>query len=64
MKGSRSKTRRHEAKPLWQWQSSAVWEHCESHLISSTIETQIATLSAYRKSLIHACVTVQRRVGG
>ena len=36
-------------------------EH-ESHLISSTIEAQIATLTAYRKSLIHECVTGQRRV--
>ena len=27
------------------------------------IETQIATLTAYRKSLIHECVTGQRRVG-
>jgi hypothetical protein len=32
----------------------------ESHLISSPIETQIATLTAYRKSL---CVTGQRWVG-
>ena len=36
-------------------------EH-ESHLISNTIETQIATLTAYRKSLIHECVTGQRQV--
>lgn len=36
-------------------------EH-ESHSISSTIKTQIATLTAYRKSLIHECVTGQRRV--
>jgi type I restriction enzyme S subunit len=36
----------------------------ESHLISSTIETPIATLTAYRKLLIHACVTGQRRVEG
>lgn len=36
-------------------------EH-ESHLISSTIESQIATLTAYRKSLIHECVTGQRRI--
>jgi|CXWL01.1.fsa_nt_gi type I restriction enzyme S subunit len=36
-------------------------EH-ESHLISSAIEAQIATLTAYRKSLIHECVTGQRRV--
>ena len=28
----------------------------------ATIETQIATLTAYRKSLIHECVTGQRRV--
>lgn len=30
--------------------------------IASTIETQIATLTAYRKSLIHECVTGQRRI--
>jgi type I restriction enzyme, S subunit len=34
----------------------------ESHLISKTIESQIATLTAYRKSLIHECVTGQRRI--
>ncbi len=34
----------------------------ESHLISKTIETPIATLTAYRKSLIHECVTGQRRI--
>jgi hypothetical protein len=32
-------------------------------LISSTIEIQIANLTAYRKSLIHACVTGQWRAG-
>ena len=36
-------------------------EH-ESNLISRTIEAQIATLTAYRKSLIHECVTGQRRI--
>jgi type I restriction enzyme S subunit len=36
-------------------------EH-ESHLITSTIQSQIATLTAYRKSLIHECVTGQRRI--
>ncbi len=36
-------------------------EH-ESHLLSTTIEAQIATLTAYRKSLIHECVTGQRRI--
>ena len=30
--------------------------------IASGIESQIATLTAYRKSLIHECVTGQRRV--
>ena len=30
--------------------------------IIAGIETQIATLTAYRKSLIHECVTGQRRV--
>ena len=34
----------------------------EIHLISGTIQTQIATLIAYRKSLIHECVTGQRRI--
>ena len=34
----------------------------ESHLIGDTIETQITTLTAYRKSLIHECVTGQRRI--
>jgi type I restriction enzyme S subunit len=36
----------------------------ESKQIVAGIETQIATLTAYRKSLIHGCVTGQRRVGG
>lgn len=30
--------------------------------IATHIETQIATLTAYRKSLIHECVTGQRRI--
>ena len=30
--------------------------------IARAIETQIATLVSYRKSLIHECVTGQRRV--
>jgi len=30
--------------------------------VRTSIETQIATLTAYRKSLIHECVTGQRRV--
>lgn len=34
----------------------------ESHLISDTIESQIAALTAYRKSLIHECVTGRRRI--
>ncbi|MBP9058785.1 MAG: restriction endonuclease subunit S [Rhodoferax sp.] len=34
----------------------------ESHRISETIQAQIDTITAYRKSLIHECVTGQRRV--
>ena len=34
----------------------------ESKQIAAGIETQIATLTAYRKSLIHECVTGQRRI--
>jgi type I restriction enzyme S subunit len=48
-------------------EQSAIAEYLDakeraSHLISKTIETQIATLIAYRKSLIHECVTGQRRI--
>lgn len=34
----------------------------ELRRIVTTIQTQIATLTAYRKSLIHECVTGQRRI--
>mgnify|MGYP006268091623 CR=1 FL=1 len=34
----------------------------ESNLIINTLETQIATLTAYRNSLIHECITGQRRI--
>jgi type I restriction enzyme S subunit len=34
----------------------------EARRIASGIEAQIATLNAYRKSLIHECVTGQRRI--
>lgn len=34
----------------------------ESRKIAGVLETQIATLTAYRKSLIHECVTGQRRI--
>ena len=34
----------------------------EVNRIVATIESQIATLTAYRKSLIHECVTGQRRI--
>jgi type I restriction enzyme S subunit len=34
----------------------------ELHCLVTQIESQIATLTAYRKSLIHECVTGQRRV--
>jgi hypothetical protein len=32
------------------------------HSVTKTIESQIATLTAYRKSLIHECVTGERRI--
>jgi type I restriction enzyme S subunit len=34
----------------------------EIDAIETTIESQITTLTAYRKSLIHECVTGQRRI--
>ncbi len=34
----------------------------EMKRVVTTIESQIATLTAYRKSLIHECVTGQRRI--
>ena len=34
----------------------------EINRIVATIKSQIATLTAYRKSLIHECVTGQRRI--
>ena len=45
----------------------AICEHLHTKLgemkrIVTTIEAQIATLTAYRKSLIHECVTGQRRI--
>lgn len=45
----------------------AICEHLNSRVgeikcIVGTIQTQISTLTAYRKSLIHECVTGQRRI--
>lgn len=45
----------------------AICEHINTRVgemrrVVTTIETQIATLTAYRKSLIHECVTGQRRI--
>ena len=34
----------------------------ESRKVSATITEQITTLTAYRKSLIHECVTGKRRI--
>jgi len=34
----------------------------EAHAVKETLNSQIATLTAYRKSLIHECVTGQRRI--
>ncbi len=49
-------------------EQEAICAHLEEKLgelksIVTTIESQIATLNAYRKSLIHECVTGQRRIG-
>jgi len=48
-------------------EQAAICAHLDAKLgqakrIASGIETQIATLTAYRKSLVHECVTGQRRV--
>ena len=45
----------------------AICEHLKTKVsemkrVVTTIQTQIATLTAYRKSLIHECVTGQRRI--
>jgi type I restriction enzyme S subunit len=37
---------------------------CQIQGTQRLLETQIATLTAYRKSLIHECVTGQRRIRG
>jgi type I restriction enzyme S subunit len=34
----------------------------EIHVVAQTLQGQLDTLVAYRKSLIHECVTGQRRV--
>ena len=36
----------------------------EINTVKYVIESQISTLTAYRRSLIHECVTGQRRVTG
>lgn len=48
-------------------EQQAICEHIDIKLVElkkvvSVLETQIATLTAYRKSLVHECVTGQRRV--
>jgi type I restriction enzyme, S subunit len=48
-------------------EQEAIAEHLDAKLaevksIATGIESQIATLTAYRKSLIHECVTGQRRI--
>ena len=48
-------------------EQAAIAEHIERKIQSirelrKSLETQIATLTAYRKSLIHECVTGQRRI--
>ena len=48
-------------------EQEAICAHLDEKLgdlngVVAGIETQIATLTAYRKSLIHECVTGQRRI--
>jgi type I restriction enzyme S subunit len=48
-------------------EQAAICEHLEEKRgelkqVANSIEAQIATLTAYRKSLIHECVTGQRRI--
>ena len=55
------------ALPPTRKEQEAIADHLDTKLaevkrIASGIETQIASLTAYRKSLIHECVTGQRRV--
>ena len=49
------------------YEQRAICEHLDIKVgelkqVVSSIESQIATLTAYRKSLIHECVTGQRRI--
>jgi type I restriction enzyme S subunit len=55
------------ALPPTRKEQEAIADHldvklAEVKLIATGIENQIATLTAYRKSLIHECVTGQRRI--
>jgi type I restriction enzyme S subunit len=55
------------ALPPTRKEQEAIADHLDKKLaevqrIVTGIETQIATLTAYRKSLIHECVTGQRRI--
>ena len=55
------------ALPPTRKEQEAIADHLDTKLsevkrLVTGIETQIATLTAYRKSLIHECVTGQRRV--
>ena len=48
-------------------EQQTICEHLNSKVgemkrVVRTIESRIATLTAYRKSLIHECVTGQRRI--
>ena len=48
-------------------EQAAIADHIEEKIqnirtVRASLETQIATLTAYRKSLIHECVTGQRRI--
>jgi type I restriction enzyme S subunit len=51
------------SRPVQRDVVSKIAQHdAKQNCVRSGIETQIATLTAYRKSLIHECVTGQRRI--
>jgi type I restriction enzyme S subunit len=49
----------HEQREIVEWIEQ---KDADLSKLTATIEYQIATLTAYRKSLIHECVTGQRRI--
>ena len=51
-----------ELRHVGKLNTRVLWFFMKGRRIVATIESQITTLTAYRKSLIHECVTGQRRI--